>query len=103
VLALSQFLEAQSAGVKEGDPVDVNLMRAHKEFAAELPRAIEDYQARLRDHSFDLFHAASLFGAARASGQPLDGPRAQLEESALKFEETSRWLAALQVMQSESE
>jgi hypothetical protein len=102
VVALSQFLEAQAENVQPGDPVDMNLLRANKEYAAELPRAVERYQTQLRDHSFELMHAAAQFGAARSTGGDLDAARTQLEEAALKFEETSRWLVALQLMQSES-
>src|SRR5207244_13260808 len=83
-------------------PTNLDLLRANKQFAAELPRAIEEYQLQLRYHSFDLFHAASHFGAARLLPDADLGPlRAQLEEAAIKFEETSRWLSALQMMQSE--
>ena len=101
VMALSKWLESQAP---ESDaPVDLDVMRAHKQFTAELPRLIEEYQLKLRDHSFDLFHAASHFGAAHGQGQDLTPLRARLEEAALKFEETSRWLSALQVMQSDQE
>jgi hypothetical protein len=104
VMALAKWLETQ---VQESDaPVDLDLMRAHKKFAAELPRLIDEYQLKLRHHSFDLFHAASQFGAAHARQAP-DGEiaplRARLEETALTFEETSRWLSALQVMQADQE
>jgi hypothetical protein len=100
--ALSKWIESQAP---EGDaPVDLNLMRAHKQFSVELPRVIEEYQLKLRHHSFDLFHAASHFGAAhvrQAQESELAPLRARLEETALKFEETSRWLSALQVMQAD--
>jgi hypothetical protein len=101
VVALSHFLEAQARDVQPGDPIDVNLVRANKEYAVELPRAIERYQAQLRDHSFDLLNAAAQYGATRNAAGDLDAARTQLEEAAAKFEETSRWLVALQVMQSE--
>ena len=101
VVALSKFLAAQAPDVQPDDPVDMNLVRANKEFAAELPQAIERYQAQLRDHSFELLHAASQLGAARHTDGDLDAARAHLEEAALKFAETSRWLAALQLMQAD--
>ncbi len=106
VVALGKWLEAQAPGVSAGDPVELDLKRAVKQFSSELPRAIEEYQEKLRHHSFDLFHSASLFAAAHGQSPSPDAvelaqPRRQLEEAALKFEETSRWLAALQMMQAE--
>jgi hypothetical protein len=95
VMALGKFLESQAATV---DASEIEMMRAHKSFLSELPRAIEEYGQRLRDHSFDLFSAAAQFAV-----QKTDDTRAQLEASAIKFEETSRWLAALQVMQAHQE
>jgi hypothetical protein len=93
VMALGKFLESQAASVNASE---IEMMRAHKNFLTELPRAIEEYGQRLRDHSFDLFSAAAQFAV-----QKTDDTRAQLEEAAVKFEETSRWLAALQVMQAD--
>ena len=101
VMALSKWIESQAP---EADaPLDLDVVRAHKHFLTELPRVIEEYQRKLRDHSFNLFHAASHFGAAHvraAPGDEIAALRLQLEEAALKFEETSRWLSALQVMQA---
>jgi hypothetical protein len=104
VMALAQWLDSQAPGAAQATAVELDLARAHKQFVSELPRAIEDYQQKLRNSSFDLFHAASHFGAARARTDEteLAAARSRLEETALSFEETSRWLAALQVMQSES-
>jgi hypothetical protein len=104
VMALAQWLDSQAPGATQANAVEPDLARAHKQFVAELPRAIEDYQQRLRNSSFDLFHAATLFAAARARAEEseLSPAREKLEAAALLFEETSRWLAALQVMQSES-
>ena len=93
VMALSKFLESQAATVNTSE---IEMMRAHKNVLSELPRAIEEYGQRLRDHSFDLFSAAAQFAVQKS-----DDTRAQLEEAAVKFEETSRWLAALQVMQAD--
>jgi hypothetical protein len=93
VMALSKFLESQAATV---DASEIEMMRAHKNFLSELPRAIEEYGQRLRDHSFDLFSAAAQFAAQRN-----DDTRTQLEDAAVNFEETSRWLAALQMMQAD--
>jgi hypothetical protein len=95
VMALGRFLEKQAATV---DASEIEMVRAHKSFRSELPRAIEEYGQRLRDHSFDLFSAAAQFAA-----QKNEDTRGQLEEAAVKFEETSRWLAALQVMQADQE
>ena len=69
VMALAQWLDSQAPGASQADTVELDLMRAHKQFVTELPRAIEDYQQRLRNSSFDLFHAASLFAAARARAE----------------------------------
>jgi hypothetical protein len=104
MMALGKWLESQAP--QSDAPVDLDLMRAHKTFSAELPQVIEQYQLQLRHHSFDLFHAASHFGAAHTQKVPeseLAPLRARLEETALKFEETSRWLSALQVMQADQE
>jgi hypothetical protein len=102
VMALAKWIEAQ---VPEPDaPVDLDVLRANRQFVAELPRVIEEYQLKLRDHSFDLFHAASHFGAAQKAGvSDLAEVRAQLEEAAVKFDDTSRWLSALQVMQADQD
>jgi hypothetical protein len=104
VVALSKWLESQAPGVTPETPVDLDLLRAHKQFAVELPRVIEEYQQKLRHHSFDLFHAASNFGAGRvrqAGEEELATLSSQLEAAALQFEETSRWLSAFQVMQAD--
>jgi hypothetical protein len=104
VVALSKWLESQAPDVNPDTPVDLDLLRAHKQFATELPRVIEEYQQKLRDHSFDLFHAASNLGAAHvreAGDAEVATLRTQLEEAALRFEETSRWLSAFQVMQAD--
>jgi hypothetical protein len=104
MLALSKWIESQAP--QSDAPVDLDLKRAHKQFSAELPQVIEQYQQQLRHHSFDLFHAASHFGAAhvrQAAESEIAPLRARLEEMALKFEETSRWLSALQVMQADQE
>jgi hypothetical protein len=103
VVALASWIESLAPGVGPDTPVDLDLVRANKQFEAELPRAIEEYQLRLRNHSFDLFQAASLFGAAHTRRAEAEIPalREQLEAAALQFEETSRWLAALQLMQAD--
>jgi hypothetical protein len=103
VVALASWIESLAPNVGPDTPVDLDLVRANRKYAAELPRAIEEYQLRLRNHSWDLFQAATLFGAAHTRGADSEIPslREQLEKAALQFEETSRWLAALQMMQAD--
>jgi hypothetical protein len=106
VVALEKWIGSQAPPVDPETPVDLDLLRANKQFAAELPRVIAEYEEKLRHHSFDLFHAASNFGAAHvaeAGEAEIADFRARLEEAALRFEETSRWLSAFQVMQADQE
>jgi hypothetical protein len=101
--ALAQFVAAHAPD-EASETVDLDAARAHKQLSVELPRLIDDYQERFRAASFDLFHAAARFAAARAVGDAeLAEARAELEEKAVQFESTSRWLSALQMMASEKE
>ena len=99
VLALARFIESLAPDVHEGDPVELDLLRAHKQFLNELPAAIADYEQRMRDDSFALFRAAQRLRAAE--GTEVEIARRELEASALSFAETSQWLGALRMMQDE--
>jgi hypothetical protein len=103
VMALDQFVREHAPEVPLEMP-DLGVVRAQKQIDAELPKLIAEYHERFRAHGYDLFRAAARFGAARgtADENQLADARAALEQAALAFEESSRWLAALQMMEADS-
>jgi hypothetical protein len=99
LMAITEFLREQAPAVPPEMP-DLDVVRAHKQVQAELPRLVEEYQQRFRDQAYDLFRAAARFATVR-DPQLVADARAALEEAAVRFEESSRWLAALQMMEAD--
>jgi hypothetical protein len=108
--ALRDFVRDTAAAVAPAPdaPIELETVRAHREFRTQLAGMLVEYERQVHDRSFELLSAAARYGALHEAGAAREDPgvlraRDDLEGTAIRFESASRMLVALHLMSREAD